>query len=145
MSDPATPTPPVAPPVATPTASAGAANYAFGFVALFPVPVFGLLVAAILMIVLGVGSRRKGGAVAENGRRAANWGITVLLLLVITVGILITLATVFANTRGFFPTGSIIFVYLAVWIAHVVVSITGSVVASRGNVFHNRIAIPFLR
>jgi uncharacterized Tic20 family protein len=146
MTDPSNPVPPApayAPAAASP--STGTANYAFGFLAYIPIPVVSLLVAAIVMIAMRPSAIRKGGVAAENGRRAANWGLTILTVYVIIAIAEIILGISFAGSHGFFPIGSPVLLYFALGIAHLVVTIAGTVTANRGKVFDNRIAIPYFR
>lgn len=123
------------PPVPT-----GAASYALGFLAYIPIPFIGLIVGAVVMAATFSSSQKKGGLAAENGRRAANWGLTVIAVMVVLIVWVLLLA--FTQTSSpFIP----IMVYLALSVAHLVVIIMGLVKANAGKVFDNKLAIPLLR
>jgi uncharacterized Tic20 family protein len=146
MTDSTPPLPPApayAPAAALP--ATGTASYGFGFLAYIPIPVVSLLVAAIVMIALRPGAILKGGVAAENGRRAANWGLTILTVYVVIVVAEVVLGISFAGSHGFFPIGAPVLLYLALCVAHLVVVIAGTVSANRGHVFDNKIAIPYFR
>lgn len=105
-----------------------------------------MLVAGIVMAAVYGSQRRRGPIAAGNARYAANWGLTVI---VVTVGSFLlsgVLAGLFNEvSRGFFPAGSPILLYIALCIAHLIVIIIGVAKASKGEVFRNPLAIPFIR
>jgi len=142
-------TPPGAAPgfVPAPGYTAGTMSYALGFLAYIPIPFAGLIIAGIAMAASKGSVSRRGPVAAENARRAANWGLTVITVVLLTVILLIISGTIAAATdaRGFFPTGLPILLYFAVAVAHLVVLIAGLVSTSSGRVFTNPIAIPFFR
>lgn len=123
----------------TPRPPTGARSYALGFLAYFPVPVVGLLIAGIVMISVYPGTKRIGGLAEQNGRRAANWGIT----LIASIIAMILLIVVVALLKGDAAVPGL--AYIAIAITHVVVIIMGTVKANAGKVFDNALAIPFLR
>jgi uncharacterized Tic20 family protein len=131
-------------PLAAP--ATGALPYGLGFLAYIPIPYLSLLVAGIVMASVYPSQKRKGGLAAENARHAANWGLSLIAYMVLDfLFIAIMLATLNEDSRGFFPVGIPILIFLALGIAHLVVIIMGLVAANKRTVFRNRIAIPFIR
>lgn len=135
---------PYAPPRAyQPPAPTGRVAWALGFLAYIPLPVAGLLLAAIVVLAVYPSQRRKGSVLAaENARGAANWALTVILVLVLCALWVLVLALSGAN-HGFFPIGVAVIVYLLLGLAHAVVTIVGTVVSGR-RVFRNPLGIPFI-
>ncbi|MCM6762911.1 DUF4870 domain-containing protein [Rathayibacter sp. ZW T2_19] len=126
----------------------GAMPYALGFLALTGLPFLSMLVAGIVMAAVHSSSRARGGVAAENGRRAANWGLTVILVTVLTlVGhfVLLFALTADAPSTSFYPIGIPITLFGVLCVVHLVVIICGLVTANRGRVLRNPLAIPFLR
>ncbi|WP_135849410.1 DUF7822 domain-containing protein [Serinibacter arcticus] len=118
-----------------------------GLLALVPIPFLSALVSGIVMASVGRGQRRRGGPNAENGRNAANWGLTYALLTVLlVVGHFVLLFTLARDSgvQGFFPLGTVITLWFALSLVHVVVSIVGGLRAGAGRVFRVP-AIPFFR
>ena len=125
----------------------GALAWGLGLVVLMCVPFLSSLLASIAMAVAGRMQRRQGPVAAANGRSAANWGLTYLVLSVLLVGTHFGL--LFALTRdepvqGFFPLGIPITTWLVVSVAHLVICVVGLVRAGRGQVLAVP-AIPFFR
>jgi len=126
----------------------GRMSWALGFLAYIPIPWVNTLVTGIVMAAVYPSTRRKGVPVAtENARIAANWGLTcilvMLLCLVYTFGML-----VFGSQEvktGFLPIGWGAVAYMLLGLVHLIVTIMGTVVAGRGEVFRNLLAIPFIR
>ena len=141
---------PPAPGYAYPNAYTGPATgsvaWGLGFLAFIPIPVLSMIGAGIVMASV-YGSQRRNGPVAEgNARNAANWGLTVIVVTIVSFGLTVLLAALFGgSSRGFFPIGTPILLYLAVCVAHLVVIIVGLSRAGKGQVFENPIAIPFIR
>lgn len=107
----------------------------------------GLVIAAIVMISVYPGTKRKGVPMAtENARYAANWGFTVLAAFAIFAVYFVTLMVAFpeSKTAGFFPIGAVIIGYFLLAIVHAIVVISGTVVSGT-RVFRNRLSIPFIR
>jgi len=121
----------------------GGLYYGLGFLAFIPVPFLGLLVAAIVMAANYAGSRDKGALAAENGRRAANWGLTIIAVMILLAIWVVLLATVFTGSWWSTPAGPVI-TFLALSITHLVVVIMGVVEAGKRRVLRNVLAIPFL-
>ncbi len=124
----------------------GSTAWGLGFLGLIPIPVFGMIIAGVVMASV-YGSQRRRGPVAEgNARNAANWGLTLIVGTIVSFGLSGVLAGMFGETsRGFFPVGSPILLYIELCVAHLVVIIVGLSKASKGQVFENPIAIPFFR
>lgn len=123
----------------------GKEAYLLGFLAYIPVPFLGSLVAGAAMALAYRGQRHKSALAAENARRAANWGLTYVLATVVVL-VATALGGLAANRAG----GSdgplaVLALLLPLGIAHLMVTIRGVVLAGRGEVFRNPIAIPFLR
>ncbi|PPF68718.1 MULTISPECIES: DUF4870 domain-containing protein [unclassified Rathayibacter] len=139
---------PVAPPQAVPAPPTGALSYALGFLAFIGIPFLSLIVGGIVMASVYPSARRKGGLAAENARNAANWGLTVILIGVVTLGAHVVLLFAASDTplaKDFYPIGIPITLFAVLWLVHFVLIICGLVKANQREVFRPRIAIPFLR
>jgi len=105
-----------------------------------------MIVAGIVMAVVYPSQKRHGGIAAENGRRAANWGLTIVALMVVIAGSYVWLSLAgehdvsLARAAGI-PLAS----YIVLSIVHVVVILIGLVRANRSQVFNNPLAIGFFR
>lgn len=156
--DPAAPNPQVAGPAALPVqarpAPRGTVAWALGFLAYFPIPFVNVLVAGIAQLVVGLRQRRHGGLAAQNGVRAANWGLMQLCWPVL-MGLSLTLAALTGepSPKGdgvrFTPVmEGIVFtmlgLYLLLGLTQLVYAIIGTVQASRGRRVGLPV-IPFLR
>ena len=131
----------------------GTVAWAVGFLAFLPIPVVGLLVAAITQVVVGLRQRRHGGLAAVNGVRAANWGLTQLCWPVL-MAITMVIGTLTGTPSG---TGGIIFtpvmntlaftmlgLFFLVALLEAVYAIVGTVLAAKGRTVRLPV-IPFLR
>jgi uncharacterized Tic20 family protein len=127
--------------------TAGLMSYGLGFLGWIPIPFVGLIIGGVAMFAARASVSRRGPIAAQNARAAANWGLTIIVAIVALVVLQILLASIAAATdaRGFLPTGLPILLILLVGPVHLVVLILGLVNASKGRVFKNPIAIPFLR
>lgn len=98
------------------------------------------------MIILGRMQRTKGPLAAENGRRAANWGLTYTLATVVTMlpHFIILFAFDDRIPSGFYPMGIFVTLWGVVTLLHIVVSIVGLVMAN-GNKVVKWNGIPFFR
>ncbi|TDT31204.1 hypothetical protein [Naumannella halotolerans] len=131
-------------PINTPT---GELSWALGLVTLIFIPFLSSILAGLGMVLAGRGQRRYGGTAAANGRNAANWGLTYLLLTVLLIGghfVLLAVLSRDAPIQDFYPMGIPITVWLVVTLAHLVISILGWVRAHQHRVLWVP-AIPFLR
>ena len=133
----------------------GGAAWGWGLLAFVPIPLIGQLVAAIVMIAVGGRQRRHGGIVAAQGVRAANWGLTYIVLTVLLLGSAVPLgflgnaAQANGNPDAQRLLTGIVLVLLSLWLyglnlVHVVVVIVGMVQASKWKVSRMPV-IPFLR
>lgn len=126
----------------------GLLPWALGLLILVPFPFVGGIASGIAMAVSGGASRRAGGVARENARSALNWGLTYLLVstgLLVTHFVLLGVLSADGPITGFFPFGTIILLYVAVGILHLVLVIVGMVRASAGKVMRVPFAIPYLR
>lgn len=127
------PPPPEYPPPAyqPPPSKAGGLAWGLGLLVIVCVPIVSSVIASVTMAIVGRSQRHKDPIVAENGRRAANWGLTYLLLTVLLVGGHFTLLYVLtrdgSEIEGFFPFGIIITTWAVISLVHVGISITGLV------------------
>ncbi|MEO5534949.1 MAG: DUF4870 domain-containing protein [Pseudolysinimonas sp.] len=162
MSDPNAPTTPPAygtppPPYGTPpgyqmgpaaaVADRGTLTHALGFLCFIPVPLVGILVAGVAMLLSYPSVRARGPIARRTARSGANWGATLLILAIVIAAVQIVLTGIAAanHTTGFLPTGTPLLVLGALAITHVIVTIIGTVKASKGEEFKNPLAIPFYR
>lgn len=137
------PPPPTAPEPPQPTGPATLA-WALGLIILACVPFVSSLIASFAMVFAGISASTRGGVVGENGRRAANWGLTYLLLTVVLVGGHFGILFAAGTIEGFFPFGLIILTWVAVSIAHVAICVLGIVRVSQGRALRPW-AVPFYR
>ncbi len=111
------------------------------------IPFLSSVAAGITQWLVGRRQRKDGPLAAENGRRAANWGLTYLLATVVLVGSHFFLLWSLRNDGpidAFFPFGIIITVWMAYTVVHIVVSVWGGIVAKSGRVFKMN-GLPFFR
>lgn len=130
-------------PVLPPT---GAMAWGLGLLVLIPIPFISAIVAGIAMIIAGLSQRQAGGIARENGRNAANWGVTFIVLTVLLVGghfiLLFILTGDGTKLTGFYPLGILLTVWAATVVTHIILSIAGIVRASRQQVLAP-VALPF--
>jgi uncharacterized Tic20 family protein len=120
----------------------GALSFALGFLSFIFIPLFNLVVAGIVMAIVGYQQSKRGGLASVNGRAAANWGLTMIVIMVPAIALWVTALSI--RAEGFFPWGISIIVWGLLAIANLVVIIIGLVRATSGR--EARIpAIPFLR
>lgn len=126
---------------------AGTLSYALGFLGYLPLPIVSNLVAGIAMAAAYPSQRRRSALAAENARRAANWGLTMITVTLVAIGLVFALLGLF-GTDGGEQDVWVLWPFLAVpalGVAHLVVLVLGLVNTTRGTVFRNPLAIPFLR
>jgi len=122
----------------------GQSVWALGFLCFIPLPFVNILAAAIVMMAVYPKHKKKGTALArENARRAANWGATVLLVLVLCATYMLVMGLTLESTEGFFPIGWGIVGYVVLGLVHFVVTLAGVLVAGKGKVFRGAPALPF--
>lgn len=110
----------------------GAVAWALGLLVFAFFPLLSSLVGGGAMIVAGRLQRTNGPLAAENGRRAANWGLTYVLATVVLLGTHFGLLIGLQGRipPGFFPMGIFITLWLLVSLVHVAVCIVGLVKAN---------------
>jgi uncharacterized Tic20 family protein len=113
-----------------------------GLLGLLGLPFVNLIVSGIVMTAVGLSQSRAGGLARVNGRRAANWGLTILIILVPCIALWATAVTI--RAEGFFPWGISVIVWGLLGIANLVAAIVGLVQANGGRKVRFP-AIPFLR
>jgi uncharacterized Tic20 family protein len=145
MTIPAAPQPSAQPAYVAPTPT-GALSWGLGFLAFIPIPYVGFVVTGIVMAAVYPGQRQKSALAAENGRRAANWGLTLIAVLAAMVLLAVMLSFAFRGNRDLAPFASAPFViYLILGVVHLVTIIRGLLAANRGQVLDVPLAIPFFR
>lgn len=138
------PAPYVMPPAPYGVQPTGSIAWGMGLLVLVPFPIVSTLLAGVLMIVLGRSQRKNGPLAAANGIRAANWGVTFLVVSVLLwVAHFAVLAAVGSST-SFYPVGIPITILGVFTIAHIVVCALGLTKAKKGQVL-NVPVIPAIR
>ncbi|MDF1487643.1 DUF7822 domain-containing protein [Tessaracoccus caeni] len=125
----------------------GTTPWALGFLVWLPIPFLSVVIAGLAMLFSGRGKRLRGGLAAQNGTNAANWGATAALLMAVLLsfhGILLYVLTKDGPVSGFFPLGIAPVLMAVLIVVHAIVTIVGTVKASKGKVFR-MVAFPFLR
>jgi uncharacterized Tic20 family protein len=118
--------------------------FALGFIAFIGIPYLNLIVAGIVMAAVFPSQDRRGGVTARNARTAANWGLTMVLVMVIVVTVFVACLVTKTFTDGFLPLGIAPILWVLLCIANLVVIIVGLVGASAGRAVRIP-ALPFLR
>lgn len=141
-----------APGAFSPRPPAGTVAWAMGFLAFIPIPFLGSIITGIVMMLVGNGQKDKGEIARLNGRNAANWGLTYLLLTVVLIGGSVLVGVISSGGGGPTPDWAppIALTLIGIWafpvqIAHLIVTIMGTIRASRAVVFSAPVAVPFLR
>lgn len=122
-------------------------SWGLGFLAYIPIPILNVIIAGIAMV-LPYRTQRHLGPVAEgNARNAANWGLT--LILVVVVGWLLAMLLGFLS-NDIDPLAPIAIALFMITlfgsgIVHLVLIIRGLIVAGRNQVARVPFAIPFIR
>lgn len=141
-------TPPPLPPApvdygtVAPAPARGALPWGLALLGLVFLPFVNLLVSGIVMVAVGLAQRKHGGLAEVNGRRAANWGLTVLVLIVPSIALWLTALII--EAQGFFPWGISVIVWVVLGIVNLAAAITGLVQAMSGRAVTFPV-IPFLR
>lgn len=126
----------------------GTVAWAMGFLIFIPIPLLGALVAGIVMPAVYSAASKGSDIARANARSAANWGLTFLLvstILIVTHFVLLFTLTRDEPVRDFYPLGIPITLYLLICVAHVVLTIIGTVRAAQGNVMKVPFAIPYIK
>lgn len=127
-------------------APTGRLSWALGFLAYIPLPFLALLIASAATMATSAARRRSPDPLVRgNATNAANWALTVFAVVGLCVAWFgVTLSIDEFRTGGFFPVGAGVIVLLVLSVAHLVVTIAGTVAAAT-RVYRAPIAIPFLR
>lgn len=145
---PAGPLPPQMPPPGV-RQPGGALAWGLGLLVLLCFPFASSAIAGIAMIIAGLAQRSAGGVAAENGKNAANWGATYLLITLVSVIVFFTFLFGIPDDdpvkQGFFPGGIPLVVLGVVTLIHLVVSVMGLAKGSSGQVFRVPGALPLFR
>jgi len=130
---------PQPPPAARP--ATGALPWFLGLIVLACLPFLGSVIASLTMYFVGRAQADKGPLAAENGRRAANWGLTYFVLtivLVLTHFVLVFLVIGGRGSEHFFPVGIPITIWGIISVGHVVLSLWGGIAALNRVLFWGR-------
>lgn len=131
----------------------GTIAWALGFLAYIPIPFFNVVISGLTQTIVGMRLRKHGGLAAENGRRAANWGLTQLTWFVLALLCIspIWVMMAMADGRLVEPPPALValaigmlVLYLVLGLAQAIYAIIGTVLASQGKVARLP-AIPYLR
>lgn len=150
VTTPAAPNPPQRP-LIPPPGQKGAAAWALGFLAYVPIPVIAQIMTGLIMAGVYPTQRKRGPIAHANARNAANWGLTYSVMTVALFGLALIFAVIISNggtetVRG--PVTALPAIPLLLWcvlcVVHVVVTIVGTVKATRGSVFRFPLAIRFI-
>ncbi len=129
---------------------AGRTSYFLALLAWLPIPFFGVLIAGVAMAAAYPSQRRRSALAAENARRAANWGLTYAL------GVVLSIAATILTMLLVIPPGEpadpdttpwpLVFLLpiIGLGIAHLVITIVGLRRTSRLEAF-NPPGVPFFR
>ena len=131
--------PPQQPPAPRP--ATGALPWFLGLLVLVCVPFVSSVVASLVMYYVGRAQAGNGPLAAENGRRAANWGLTYFVLtivLVVTQFALVFLVTGGEGSENLFPLGIPITIWGIVTVVHIVLSLWGGIAALNRVIFWGR-------
>lgn len=147
-----TPTPPPTVPYSVPPpGSRGTAAWALGFLAYVPFPVVAQIMTGLIMAGVYPTHKRRGPVAHANARNAANWGLTYSTLTVVLVLLAIVFVAFITNGGSTTAPESVaalplipLLLWMLVSLVHVVVTIIGTVKASRGTVFRFPLAIRFI-
>lgn len=132
-------------PLHVPAESAGALPYGLGFLAYIPAPFANLIITGIVMAAVYPSQKRKGTLAAENARQAANWGLTMIAVMIVMFALILVIVPFVNHTSASSAALAPLILFGATAVAHLIVIITGLVHANRREVFRNPIAIPFFR
>ncbi|RWZ68113.1 DUF4870 domain-containing protein [Labedella populi] len=147
-----TPTdPPRQPYQIPPPGQKGTAAWALGFLAYVPIPIIAQIMTGLVMAGVYPTQKTRGPIAHANARNAANWGLTYSILTAVFVGLAIIFAALLTNggtTTASAGAAALPLIPLALWvllsILHVIVTVIGTVKASRGTVFRFPLAIRFI-
>lgn len=140
-----------APSTVPPPGFKGTGAWALGFLAYIPIPFFAQFLTGLIMAGVYPTHKKRGEIARANGRNAANWGLTYSVLTVVFIGLAILFAALITNGGSTTASGgvtSLPLIPIGLWmllnLVHVVVTIVGTVKASKGEVFRFPLAIRFI-
>lgn len=143
-----TPPPSVQQPAHQPPSGNGGWAWLCGLIVVLCIPFVSSLAASALMMAVGLAQRGKGELAADNGVRAANWGLTygiaTIVLGGIHFGLLWFLTRDGSTIEGFLPFGLPILIFVLLTLVHIAVCIRGGIVATQNRSFDVN-GIPFFR
>jgi uncharacterized Tic20 family protein len=134
----------------------GTIAWALGFLAYIPFPIVNFIVTSLVQLFVGLAQRKHGGLAAKNGVRAANWGLTQLVILLAWIVAVILVDTLldwpaqdpYGSTTGSTAHDGVLallgFALLAFGILVLVYTIVGTVRAAKGKDV-GLVVIPFIR
>lgn len=121
---------PTPPPPSTARPPAAALAWGLGLLGLLLLPFVNLVISGIVMVAVGLHQSRAGGLARVNGRRAADWGLTVLVIAIPCTVVWVVALTIRAS--GFFPWDLAVIVWLLLGVVNLVVAVVGLVQAAGG-------------
>ncbi|RUR01792.1 DUF4870 domain-containing protein [Labedella endophytica] len=143
--------PPTVPHEVPPPGYKGTGAWALGFLAYVPIPFIAQIMTGLIMAGVYPTHKKRGAIAHANARHAANWGLTYSTLTVVLILLAIGFAALITNGGSTTASGSVTalpLIPLGLWmlvsLVHVIVTIIGTVQASRGAVFRFPLAIRFI-
>jgi uncharacterized Tic20 family protein len=127
-----------------PLEESGTVTHALGFLAYVPIPYLSILITGLIQVLSYRSVRKRGPRAAEVARPAGNWGATLLLVMAVLIALEIILIAG-ANGQSSFLPFIPLFGFLALCVTHLVVTIGGTMAASKGLVYRNPLAIQFFK
>ncbi|RFA09282.1 hypothetical protein B7R54_08610 [Subtercola boreus] len=128
--------------MSAPAAPTGALAWGLNLLGIGVLPFLNLFLSGIVVTIVGITQSKRGGLARVNGRRAANWGLTVLLITLPCAAVYVTAIVI--KAEGFFPWGIAIIIWGLLGVVNVIAGIIGLVQARAGREVRFP-AIPFLR
>ena len=129
----------------------GTGAWALGFLAYVPFPIVAQILTGLIMAGAYPSHKKRGPLARENARNAANWGLTYSVLTVVFIAIALVFAAII--TQGGtatvpFESSIPVLIPFTLWIVmtvvHAIVTIVGTIQASRGKAFGVPFAIRFI-
>ncbi|KQQ04088.1 MULTISPECIES: DUF4870 domain-containing protein [unclassified Rathayibacter] len=130
---------PTPPPPSAVRPPAAALSWGLGLLGLLLLPFVTLVISGVVMVAVGLHQSRSGGLARANGRRAADWGLTVLVIAVPCTVVWVVALSIRAS--GFFPWDLAAIVWLLLGVVTLVVAVVGLVQSSGGRV----VRVPAIR
>lgn len=128
----------------------GVLPWALGFIAVIPAPVLAQFGAGLTMALVGSKQRLQRGIAGEQGREAANWGITFMVINGVTLLAALVVTLIADQNLAFredwvWLSPALLVLWAIGIFTHLVVCLIGVIMAVSGRVFRCLIAYPFLR